>query len=88
MFSLESDEMTALRPINSLTFTFYMTFLNSIPNWTTFEKEVFDLMFSLESDQMTALWPNDSLTFTFYVTFSNNIPNPVTFVKGVSWFHV
>ena len=41
MFSLESDEMTALWPNDSLTFTFYATFSNSIPNWTTFVKEVF-----------------------------------------------
>ena len=31
MFNLESDEMTALWPIDSLTFTFYETFSNSIP---------------------------------------------------------
>ena len=41
MFSLESDEMTALGPNDSLTFTFYLKFSNSIPNWTTFVKEVF-----------------------------------------------
>ena len=50
MFSLESDEMTALWP----NFTCYVTFSKSIPNWTTFVKEVFDLMFSLERDEMTA----------------------------------
>ena len=32
MFSLESDEMTALWPNNTLTFTFYMIISNSIPN--------------------------------------------------------
>ena len=41
MFSLESDEMTALWPNDSLTFTFYLTFSYSMPNWTTFVKEVF-----------------------------------------------
>ena len=66
MFSLKSDKMTAFRPNESLTFTFFVTFSNSIPNWRTFVKEVFDLMFSLESDKMTTLWPNDSLTFTIY----------------------
>ena len=86
MFSLESDEMTALLPNAILTFTFYATFSFSIPNWKTFVKEVFYLMFSLGSDEMTALWPNDSLTFTFYVTFSNSIPNWTTFVKEVFWF--
>ena len=88
MFSLESDEMTALWPNDSLTFTFYETFSNSIPYWTTFVKEVFDSKFSLESDEMTALWPNNSLTFTFYVTFSNSIPIWTTFVEEDFWFDV
>ena len=65
MFSAESEEKTAFLPNDSLTFTFYVTFSNSIPNWATFVKEVFDSMFSLESDKMTALRPNDSVTFTF-----------------------
>ena len=43
MFNLESDEMTGLWPNDSLTFTFYITFSNSIPNWTAFVKEVFRL---------------------------------------------
>ena len=81
MFSLKSDKMTAFRPNESLTFTFFVTFSNSIPNWRTFVKEVFDLMFSLESDKMAALWPNDTLTFTFYAIFSSRIPNWATFVK-------
>ena len=67
MISLESDKMTDLRQNESLTFTFYVTFANFIPN----RKKFFDLMISLESEERTALWPNDSLTFTFYVTFSN-----------------
>ena len=41
MFSLESDEMTALWPNDSLTFTFYVIISNIIPNWATFVKEVF-----------------------------------------------
>ena len=86
MFSLESDEMTALWPNDSLTFTFYLKFSNSIPNWTTFVKEVFVSVFSLESDKMTALWPNESLTFTFYETCSTSIPDWTTFVKEVFWF--
>ena len=53
MYSLESDEMTALWQNDSLTFTLYATFSFSITNWTTFVKEVFDLMFSIESDEMT-----------------------------------
>ena len=88
MPSLESDEMTALWPKDNLTFTFYETFSNSIPYWTTFVREVFDSMFSLESDEMTALWPNNSLTFTFYSSFSNSNPNWQTFVKEVFWFNV
>ena len=54
------EEMTALWPNDSLTFTFFETFSNSIPKWTTFVKEIFDLMTSLESDEMTALLPNGS----------------------------
>ena len=54
MFSLESDKMTALRPNDSITFTFFMAFANSIPNWTPFVKEFFDLMLSSKSDKMTA----------------------------------
>ena len=65
-----------------------MIFSSSIPNWTTFVKEVFDLMFSLEGDKMTALLPNGSLTLTFYVTISNSILNWTTFVKEVVWFDV
>ena len=41
MLSLESDEMTALWPNDSLTFTFYAKISKSIPNWATFVKEVF-----------------------------------------------
>ena len=41
MFSLESDEMTALWPNDSLTFAFYVIISNIIPNWATFVKEVF-----------------------------------------------
>ena len=43
MFSLESDQMTALWPNDRLNFTFYSIISNSIPNWATFEKEVFGL---------------------------------------------
>ena len=81
MFSLESDEMTALWPNDSLTFTFHETFSNSIPKWTAFVKEVFDLMISIESDKITALWPNDFLTLTFYGTSSNHITNWKKFCK-------
>ena len=88
ILSFESDEMTALWPNDSSTFTFYETFSNSIQNWSTFVKKNLDSMFSLESDEMTALWPNDSLTFTFFVLFSNSIPNWTTFVKEVFWFDV
>ena len=41
MFSLESDEMTALWPNDSLTFTFYVIISNSIPNCAAFVREVF-----------------------------------------------
>jgi len=88
MFSLESDEMTALWPNDRLTFTFYVIYSNRIPNWASFVKEVFDSMFSLESDKMTALWPNHRLTFTFYVIFSNSIPNWRTFVKEFFKFDI
>ena len=53
IFSLESDEMTTLGQNDSITFTFYLTFSNGIPQWTTFVKDFFDLMFSSESDEMT-----------------------------------
>ena len=81
MFSLESDEMIALWPNDSLTFTFYMTFSNSIPNWSTIVKEVFDSMFGLRIEKMTAFRQNDILPFTFYFTISNIKPNWTTFVK-------
>ena len=41
MISLESDEMTGLWSNDSLTFPFYGTFSISVPDWTTFVKEVF-----------------------------------------------
>ena len=41
MFSLESDGKTAMWPTDSLPLTFFETFSNSVPNWTTFVKEVF-----------------------------------------------
>ena len=41
IYSLKSDEMAALWPYDSLTFTFYVIISNSIPNWATFVKEVF-----------------------------------------------
>ena len=47
MLSFQSDKITAFWPNQRLTFTFYETFSNSIPNWTTFVKEFFDSMFSL-----------------------------------------
>ena len=62
---------------------FMQHFSNSIPNWATFVKDIFDLMFSLEGDKVTALWARDNLTFTFYVAFSNSILNWTTFVKEV-----
>ena len=88
MFNLESDKITGFWPNDSLTFTFYAIIPNSILNWATFVKEVFDSMFSLECDKMTALWQNDSLTFTLYATFSFSITNWTTFVKEVFWFDV
>ena len=38
---LESNKITALLPNDSLSFTFYETFSNSIQNCTTFENEFF-----------------------------------------------
>ena len=55
MFNLESGEMTALWPNDRLTFTFYVIFSISKPNWTTFGKNYFYSMLSLESEEMTAL---------------------------------
>ena len=54
MISVESDEMTAVWQKESLNFTFYITFSNSILNSTTFVKEFYDLMLSTESDKVTA----------------------------------
>ena len=87
MFSLESDEMTALWSNDSSTFTFYVIILNNIPNWATFVKEVFDPMFSLESDEMTALCANNSLTSIFYVILKKHtklsISSKISFWFGV-----
>ena len=58
MFSSESEEMTAWRPDDSLTFAFYGTLSNNIPNWAIFVKKSFYLIFSYESDKMTVLWQN------------------------------
>ena len=88
MFGLESDKMTALWPNNSLTFTFYMTFSNSIPDFTKYVKEVFDPIFTFESDKMTALQPNDNVAFTFYLTFSKSISIWAYLVTDVFWFDV
>ena len=54
MVSLESDEMTAWWPNDSLTLTFYATFLNIIPT------KIFGSMLHLEFDKLTAFWANDS----------------------------
>ena len=86
MISLESDEITALWPNDSLSFTFSETFSNSIRNWSMSVKKFFDLMISLESDEMTSFWPGDIWIFPIYDTFSYCIPNWTTFVKEVFWF--
>ena len=59
-FSLEINKITALWANDSLNLTFYVIISNSIANWTTFVKEISDLMLSSESDKMTVVWPNDS----------------------------
>ena len=41
MFSLESDQITALWADDILNFTFYVTISNSIANRKTFVKEIF-----------------------------------------------
>ena len=59
-FSLESDKITALWPKDSFTFPFYVILSKSIPNWTTFVREI--VWFDAElrkwqndwCDQMTA----------------------------------
>ena len=43
MFGLQVDKMTVLWANDSLKFTFYETLSNSIPNRTTFVKEVLRL---------------------------------------------
>ena len=60
IFSLESDQMTALWANDILDFTFYVTISNSIANWTTFVNKFSALMLSSESDEMTAMWQNYS----------------------------
>ena len=55
MINLESDKMTALWPDDSLTFTFYVAFSYSIPNWTTFVQDFFDLILISEIDQKITL---------------------------------
>ena len=62
--TLKRVKMTALWPNDSLTFTFYATISNSIPNLTIFVKEVFWLDAKFRKWQ-NALWPNESLTLTF-----------------------
>ena len=42
MISLKSNQMNALWPNDSLTFTFYEAFSNSIQKWMSFVKEFFD----------------------------------------------
>ena len=79
-------DMTVLFMNDSLTFTFYETFSRSIPNWTTFVKEVFNMILSLESDKMTALWLNESLTWTIFVKIMIRLPNWTNFVNKVSRF--
>ena len=54
IFSLESDQMTALWANDILNSTFYVTISNNIANWTTFIKEIFRMINS-ESDKMTTL---------------------------------
>ena len=70
MSSLESDNMPAVQPNDSLIVISYVPLSSCIPNWTTFVKEFFPLIISLESDKMTALWPDDSLTFPFNLWIS------------------
>ena len=41
MLCFKSHEMTVLRPNGGLTLTFYETFENSIPIWSTSAKENF-----------------------------------------------
>ena len=41
IFSLESNQITALWANEILKFTFYVTISNIIANWTTFVKEIF-----------------------------------------------
>ena len=68
MFSLESDIMTALLPKWQLTFTFYKTFSNSVPNWTTFVKKVFGL------DAWFTKWRNYSFVSKWQIKFRFLLP--------------
>ena len=63
MVSLESDEMTALWSNDSLTFPFYGTFSISVPDWTTFVKEVF--WFHTELGK----WRNDCFVTKWQLNF-------------------
>ena len=55
MYSLESDDMTALWQNDSLIFTFYVTSQIVYQTKQLLKKKFSDSMFSLESDKMTDL---------------------------------
>ena len=71
---------------NSLTLPFYVANSNSILYWTTFVKEVFNLMLGFKSDEMTVLRPNDRLALPLYEAFENSIPIWSTSAKENFWF--
>ena len=82
MFSFESDKMTPLWQNDSLTFTFYATFSNSIADWTNFVKFVSDLMLNSASDKILCDYIAAKLSLLMpHSHFSYSIPNWETFVK-------
>ena len=63
--------MTALRPTDSLNFTFYAAFSHSKPNWKTFVKEVFWLDFiNWQNDCYVTKWQ-----LNFYLSFNKKFSN-------------
>ena len=79
--------MTALWENERLTFTFYKTFSNRMPNWKPFVKEVFLFVAYLKK------WWNDyfatkrQLIFNFYATFYATFFKLNNFHKRSFWFN-
>ena len=81
MLSSENDKIMALWADDSLVFTFYVTFSNNIPNWTTFVKEISWLDAYFRKSWNECCESNWQLNYHFYVTFKNSLPNWAIFVE-------